>query len=284
MSLNTKDKLTLIPISDGEFDMIRSLVYERLGINLTDKKRALVVGRLQKIVREKECKGFGEYYEYLLRDTTGQAISELADRISTNHTFFYRESSHFDFFLQWALPEVTTRMRERNNRDLRIWSAGCSTGEEPYTLVMLLMEHLGHEYPKWSAGVLATDVSERALSIAKRGIYAPENVEKMPAGWRQKYFRKLRDGNYAVASHVKKEVVFRRFNLINEVFPFKKPFHIVFCRNVMIYFDAPTREALVKRFHQASEAGAYLFVGHAESLRSHGSCYQYVKPAVYRRT
>jgi chemotaxis protein methyltransferase CheR len=283
MALNTKDKLTLIQISDKEFDMIRSLVYERLGIHLTDKKRALVVGRLQKIVREKDCRNFGEYYEYLLSDTTGQAISELADRISTNHTFFYRESSHFDFFLEWALPEVAARLRERNDMDLRIWSAGCSTGEEPYTLVMLMMEYLGHEYPKWSAGVLATDVSERALSIAKRGVYGPGNVEKMPEGWRQKYFKKLADGNYAVAPHVKKEVVFRRFNLMNEKFPFKKPFHIVFCRNVMIYFDAPTREGLVERFHQASEPGAYLFVGHAESLRNQGMGYKYVMPAVYRR-
>lgn len=272
----------LSSITDKEFERIQTLVYDRLGINLTEKKRSLVVGRLQKLVRERQFDNFDAYFDHLVADKTGKELSQLADRISTNHTFFYRESSHFDHFVKEVLPETLSRIEETGQKDLRIWCAGCSTGEEPYTLVILMMEALGLDYSSWNAGVLATDVSERVLDIAKRGVYAAENVENMPKSWQQRYFSQVGD-DYAVKDMVKKEVVFRRFNLINERFPFKKPFHIVFCRNVMIYFDVPTRGALIGRFYNVTESGGYLFVGHAESLRNNEMGYEYVMPAVYRK-
>ncbi|MBU0755044.1 MAG: protein-glutamate O-methyltransferase CheR, partial [Planctomycetes bacterium] len=217
-------------ITYREFEQIQRLVYDRMGINLSEKKRSLMVGRLQKLVGEHGFHDFGEYYNHLICDKSGKALSELADRISTNHTYFYRENSHFDYFSNTVLPEISSKLGK--DRDLRIWCAGSSSGEEPYTLVMLMMEFFGGDYSKWNAGLLATDISDRVLSIAKRGVYPAENVEKLPKNWQQKYFKKRGD-EYAVVDAVKKEVVYRRFNLMNKRFPFKKSFHVIFCRNVM---------------------------------------------------
>jgi len=270
-------------IGDEEFNLLRRLIKSRFGINLTDQKRSLVVGRLQKLLRGEGFVNFKQYYEYLVNDKSERGLSELINRISTNHTYFNREKAHFDFFQQTALPAVVEMMRRQNNRDLRIWCAGCSSGEEPYTLQMLMMEHFGSEYSKWDAGILATDISERVLSIARAGIYPQERVAQLPQPLQNKYFRKLPDGNCQVAEAVRKEIVYRRFNLMNEKFPFKKPFHMVFCRNVMIYFDQQTREGLVQRFNQFTVNGGYLFIGHSETLGRNHALYRYVMPAVFQK-
>jgi len=270
-------------IGDEEFNLLRRLIKSRFGINLTDQKRSLVVGRLQKLLRGEGFVNFKQYYEYLVNDKSERGLSELINRISTNHTYFNREKAHFDFFQQTALPAVVEMMRRQNNRDLRIWCAGCSSGEEPYTLQMLMMEHFGSAYSKWDAGILATDISERVLSIARAGIYPQERVAQLPQPLQNKYFRKLPDGNCQVAEAVRKEIVYRRFNLMNEKFPFKKPFHMVFCRNVMIYFDQQTREGLVQRFNQFTVNGGYLFIGHSETLGRNHALYRYVMPAVFQK-
>jgi chemotaxis protein methyltransferase CheR len=270
-------------IGDEEFNLLRRLIKSRFGINLTDQKRSLVVGRLQKLLRGEGFVNFKQYYEYLVNDKSERGLSELINRISTNHTYFNREKAHFDFFQQTALPAVVEMMRRQNNRDLRIWCAGCSSGEEPYTLQMLMMEHFGSEYSKWDAGILATDISERVLSIARAGIYPQERVAQLPQPLQNKYFRKLPDGNCQVTEAVRKEIVYRRFNLMNEKFPFKKPFHMVFCRNVMIYFDQQTREGLVQRFNQFTVNGGYLFIGHSETLGRNHALYRYVMPAVFQK-
>jgi len=270
-------------ISDREFRLIRELVYKRFGINLTQEKRTLLVGRLSKLLHKQGFRSFQDYYKYLLADRTGRALDSLVNRISTNFTFFYRESEHFDFFLSPVLPEMAKRVSGKNRMDLRIWCAGCSSGQEPYTLQMLMREYFGKRYAMWEAGLLATDISSKALETAMRGVYSKDALEKLPKSLKRRYFRKVGDGKYGVTDDIKRDITFRRFNLMNKRFPFKKPFHVIFCRNVMIYFDQPTRNALIRRFHENMVPGGYLFIGHSETLGRKQTFYEYVKPAVYRK-
>ncbi len=273
----------LLSISDEEFQLMRSLIYERFGINLTEQKRSLLIGRLQKIIKTSGFHSFQQYYEHIINSQNEQALSNLIDRVSTNHTYFYREKDHFDYFLQTALPNVVSRLEAKGSRELRVWCAGCSSGEEPYMILMLMQKYFGMDYLKWDAGVLATDISLRALNTAKAGIYNQEKIDMIPEELVSKHFYKSGKSEWVVKDSLKKEATFRRFNLMNSHFPFKKPFQIIFCRNVMIYFDQPTRDNLVKKFYQFTDPGGYFFIGHSESLgRSHDH-YQYVKPAVYQK-
>ncbi len=273
----------LKPITTSEFWALRDLVYQRFGINLTEQKQSLVTSRLQALLSTQGFSSFADYYRFLLEDRTNQGLDELINRISTNFSYFYRESTHFDFFVKIALPQLLKDQRSKGGNDIRIWTAGCSTGEEPYMLIMLMMEALGLEYTQWSAGLLATDISERVLTIASQGVYPEDRVSRVPANLRQKYFRPAGAGLVAVHERVKSEITLRRFNLMNTEFPFKKPFHMIFCRNVMIYFDKPTRDALIRRFHQITEPGGYLFIGHSETISRDQNMYKYVMPACYQR-
>ncbi len=273
----------MLVISDAEFEKLRALIKERFGIHLTDQKRSLVVGRLQKLLRTEGFATFSAYYEHLVTDKSERGLSELINRISTNHTYFNREKGHFDFFAQTALPEIAARLRRENSRDLRIWCAGCSSGEEPYMLVMLMMEYFGREYAQWNAGILATDISEPVLATARAGVYTEERVQQLPEALRRKYFRSCGNAQARIDEAVRQEITFRRFNLMNLQFPFKKHFHIIFCRNVMIYFDQPTRETLVRRFHQITAPDGYLFIGHSETLGRNHDLYRYVMPAVFQK-
>ena len=270
-------------LSDQEFKEIRELVHGAFGINLTSQKRGLVVGRLQKVIRDNGFSGFTEYLAYVKGPGGQKAIAELVNRISTNHTFFYREKEHFDFLSTKVLPELVARLKAARDYDLRLWCAGCSSGEEAYTLAMLLLEFLGTECRGWQAGLLATDISTHVLDIARHGVYPPERVEHLPPALRDKYLRKTPDHQWAVSNQLRQEVTFRRFNLMESHFPFKKPFHVIFCRNVMIYFDTPTRQALTNRFFDVTAPGGHLFVGHSETLGRDNCRYKYVLPAVYRR-
>lgn len=274
---------TWIHISDEEFKLLRDLVYNNIGINLTEEKRNLLMGRLQKILRARNYSNFRDYYNFIINDKSGEALSELANSISTNHTFFYREKDHFEFFLSTALPEFVQIAKSQNSKDLRIWSAGCSSGEEPYNLMMLMYEYFGREYKNWTAGVLATDISEKALDFARKAIYTNDRVRYLPEDYKKKYFSKVSKDEWEVIDSIKRDVVFRRFNLMNEVFPFKKQFHTIFCRNVMIYFDEPTRIKLVNKFYDLIMPGGYLFIGHSETLKRETHKFQFVMPALYKK-
>jgi len=273
----------LKPITSSEFRALRDLVYQRFGINLTEQKQSLVTSRLQMLLQSRGFASFADYYRYLLEDRTNHGLDELINRISTNFSYFYRESVHFDFFAKIALPQLLKEQRSKGDNDIRIWTAGCSTGEEPYMLIMLMMEVLGLEYGQWSAGILATDISERVLTIAGEGVYPEDRVSRVPAKLRQKYFKPAGVGLVKVHERVKEEITLRRFNLMNTELPFKKPFHMIFCRNVMIYFDKPTREALIRRFYTITEPGGYLFIGHSETISRDQNMYKYVMPACYQR-
>lgn len=272
-----------INITDEEFNMLKDYIYKHIGINLTDQKKALVTGRLQKSLRKHKLKNFKEYNEFLKADKSGRELSELANNISTNHTFFGREKEHFDFFFQKTLPEIKARHELLNNNDIRVWCAGCSTGEESYTILMNMMEYFSPNYHNWNAGLLATDISLRALEIAKKGVYSKDKLDKINPTWVKRYFLDNGDGNYEVKDILRKETTFGRFNLMNPKFPFKKKFDAIFCRNVMIYFDKPTRDKLVNKFYDLLVNGGYLFIGHSETISRGATKFKFIKPALYQK-
>ncbi len=273
----------MISISDQEFKLFSSYIYDNFGINLTEAKRALLVNRLQKILRRQGYKTFETYFEAIQKDKTGVGSSELIDAVSTNHTFFFRESAHFDFLVSEVLPKTVNQQLKINSKDLRVWCAASSTGEEPYVLAMLIKEYLGTQYNQWSAGVLATDISNEALSTAMKGEYSSERLQQVPPKFKNTYFEKVNADVYCIKESLRKEVLFRRFNLMNTTFPFKKPFHVIFCRNVMIYFDHKTRDELVRKLFQFTSPGGYLFIGNAETLGRFNCPFQYIAPSIYRR-
>ncbi len=269
----------MIEISDKEFQQLAEFVRERYGINLGKEKRALVMGRLQNVLLNNNFASFSAFYDHVISDKTGNAITTLVNRLSTNHTFFMRESDHFQFFKNTVLPYLVSAVA---NRDLRIWSAGCSTGEEPYTLAMIIADFLGSAKATWDTKVLATDISANCLQTAARGVYLNDNVASLPASWKLEYFKKLDADNSMLVDRIKNEIIFRNFNLM-QPFPFKKRFHVIFCRNVMIYFNAHTKAELINKFYDFTEPGGYLFIGHAESLQRDNTPYKYIIPAVYRK-
>jgi len=269
----------MITITDSEFKQLTEYIQGNYGINLT-KKRNLIEGRLSNLIVEKGFDGFSDYLSHVFSDDSKQEITSLVNRLTTNHTYFMRETDHFDYFRDKVLPYL----RDASHRnDLRVWSAGCSSGEEPYTLAMILADCFAGAKPAWDTKVLATDISVNALETAAKGIYPAEAVQGLPAAWKMNYFRKTGAEDVQVAEKLKKEVIFRLFNLMDPVFPFKNKFHVIFCRNVMIYFDNKTKMELVNKFYQCTEPGGYLFIGHAETITRNETAYRYIMPAVYRK-
>ncbi len=275
--------MALYELAEADFQDLRDLIQRLFGIDLTPEKKELVVNRLQPVLRKRGLSSFREYIEFLERSPGAEATSELIDRIATNHTYFNREPAHFEYFHDEVLPDFVGRDRPPGEKDLRVWCAAASTGEEPYTLMMLILDVLGEEYDAWKAGLLATDLSSEALAKASQATYPEEAVSQLPPAIRKSYFEPADGGRLRVCARVRNEVVFRRFNLIQGRYAFRKPFHTIFCRNVMIYFDAETKRSVVRRLYEVTEEGGYLFVGHAESLDRSTCPYDYVRPGVYRR-
>lgn len=270
----------MVTITQKEFKQLAAYIKANYGINLKEEKQALVNGRLQNVLAQNGFDSFSEYYDYVMADKSGDAVVTLIDRITTNHTFFMREVEHFFYFRDKILPGLAGTLKAK---DLRIWSAGCSSGEEPYTLAMIIDEFFGMEKRWWDTKILATDISSKVLEAAAKGIYESESISPLPATWRLNYFKKVDAGKSVLVDKIRNEVIYRRFNLMDEVFPFKKKFHIIFCRNVMIYFDNLTKRELVNKFYDLTEPGGYLFIGHSESLNREETRYKYVMPAIYRR-
>lgn len=269
-----------LTITEQEFRQLAAYIHRNYGIHLKEEKKTLLVGRLQQQLQARQLSSFSDYYRYLLSDRTGQAATELINSVSTNHTFFMREANHFHYLRDEVLPALQNRIKDH---DLRIWCAGCSTGEEPYTIAMIIDEFFGSKRFGWDTSLLATDISTKALQGAIKGSYPSDWVAPLPPAWKANYFKKLSDGNYSIVDRIKKEIVFRKFNLIEPAYPFKRRFHAIFCRNVMIYFDGPTKDAIIRKFYDATEPGGYLFIGHSEALERHQYGYKYVMPSVYRK-
>lgn len=270
----------MIAMTDKEFQQLSQYIHDQYGIKLGQEKKVLIAGRLHKLLEQKKLTSYSECYRYILEDQTGNAEIVLANLVTTNHTFFMRENEHFSFFRSTVLPLLRRSIKDY---DLRIWSAGCSSGEEPYTLAMLIDEFFGEEKKIWDCKLLATDISSKMLEVAVKGIYSHEALLPLTKFQRNQYFKQITADTGAVVEAIKREVIFRIFNLTTKVFPFKKRFHIIFCRNVMIYFDERTKQELIDKFYNALEPGGYLFIGHSESIAREYSRFKYVMPAVYRK-
>lgn len=269
----------MIEITNHDFKELIGYIKNNYGINLSQKKN-LIEGRLSNLLIEKGFDNFSEYLQDVFADSTKMEITSLVNKITTNHTFFMRETAHFTYFEHQVLPYLQATSKEK---DLRIWSAGCSTGEEPYTLAMIIADYFGREKIAWNTKLLATDISVKALETAEQGIYSEQVLHEIPPIWKSMYFKKKDAEHYQMSDQIKQEVLFRLFNLMDERFPFKQKFHVIFCRNVMIYFDHVTKMRLINKFYDMTEPGGYLFIGHSESISRDETRYNYVMPAVYRK-
>jgi len=271
----------VISISDKEFEKIAKLVYDNFGINLTESKKSLLIGRLQKVLKKHNFSSFKDYIDYVEK-VGKEALTELVNRVSTNHTFFYREYDHFEFFEKKALPEVKAYRQKQGNRKIKLWCAAASKGDEPYTIMIHLLRFLGSDYSLWESGLLATDISEDALREAVAGVYTHDRIDKIDRPTIQQFFDK-EDGRYRIKDEVRREVLFRKFNLMTPVFPFKGDFDMIFCRNVMIYFDEKTKAELAKKLYDQLRVGGYLFIGHSETLNGLGTQFKHVQSAIYQK-
>lgn len=267
-----------------EFEFIRSLVYENSRINLGPDKHELVNARLSKRLRAVKLPSIDRYCELLRSPAGKEELSHLIDAISTNHTFFFRENAHFDFLRDMIVPEMLSRRVEERWSRFSVWSAACSSGEEPYSLAMTLDESLGGSHWPWH--IEATDISHRILAKATAGIYRDEVVGKLSKAQINRFFQRgfgPQEGNFRVKTELRNAVTYRQLNLLEGEPPFTQPFQVIFCRNVMIYFDRPTQEELVNKLARRLVPGGYLCVGHSESLTGIKHGLQAVRPAVYRR-
>ncbi|MBN1517795.1 protein-glutamate O-methyltransferase CheR [Candidatus Sumerlaeota bacterium] len=263
------------------FNQYRKLIYEKSGISLSSGKEALLTSRLGKRMRALGISSHRDYLKYIANSQDGDEIVRLLDAISTNVTSFFREDHHFRF-MQNALAQWNAKGQRR----FRIWSAACSTGEEPYTLAMVLLDSFNGASGSLDAKILATDISTRVLQSSKTGVYAEEKVKTVPPKMRLAYFDKMRNGTekqYAIKPALKKLIQFKRLNLSQPPFPMRGPFDLVFCRNVMIYFDQPVRRGLLLEIHRLLSPNGYLMVGHAESLIGMGKEYKSVAPSIYMK-
>jgi len=274
----------LVPerLTEAQFREISSLVRSTCGINLHEGKKQLVQSRLAKRVRELGLRGYSEYIEYVTNDAGAAELTAMLDAISTNLTHFFREEEHFRYLARKVLPEVMARAG--GDRRLRIWSAGCSTGEEPYSIAITLCENIP-DLTCWDAKVLATDLSTRVLAHAEKATYPGERIKAVPPHQRSRYFRCIQarpDRLYRVEEPARSLVFFARLNLMDH-WPMKEPFDAIFCRNVMIYFEKSTQAELVNRFCRILAPGGTLLIGHSESLTGIKHSLRYVQPTVYQK-
>jgi chemotaxis protein methyltransferase CheR len=268
-------------LSPDEFRKIGELTFKSCGIDLADGKQQLVQARLGKKIRQGNFSGFDDYYRHVVADQTGRELAALLDALTTNFTSFLREPAHFDFLRKTILPGLG---KSGKTGSIRVWSAACSTGEEPFTIAFSLLEELGTSAAGRIA-ILASDLSTRVLETAERAAYPSERFSACPPDWQRKYLLRGSqrwEGWYRVKPQVRRLIEFRRLNLM-ETFRPPQLFHVIFCRNVMIYFDKGTQAQLVNRLAPCLEPGGYLLIGHAESLTGLHHPYEYIQPAVYRK-
>jgi len=269
-------------LTDEDFENLRSLIYKTCGIHLRDAKRELVRARLSKRLRVIGIESFREYYQFLIREGSKAEMVQLMDAISTNLTSFFRESTHFDYLTKKGFPEIFAG--PKSSLRVRLWSAGCSTGEEPYSLTITLLKYLRNP-AGMDIKILGTDISTRVLKGATNGVYSEDSVAKIPKSDRKQFFDKFKRREhyyFRVKNSVKDIITFRRLNLM-EPFPFKEVFDLILCRNVMIYFDRSHQESLVNQFHDCIKPGGFFMIGHSESLTGIHHPFEYIMPTIYRK-
>ena len=273
-----------VVLSERDFRKISDMVYKHCGINLHDGKKELVRARLAKRLRLGKFKTFPEYMKHVMADNTGKEFSSLIDSLSTNLTSFFREGQHFQYMRDKLLPRMLERKRNERNFRVRCWSAGCSSGEEPYSIAMTLLEAIAGR-GRWDVKTLATDISTTILETAQRGVYVKERVAPVPPLQRNKYFttrKQDREEVFEVSRSLRDVVIFKYLNLLKD-WPIRGPLDFIFCRNVIIYFDKPTQQRLINRYWNLLGPGGVLFTGHSESLTGIEHKFDYVQPTIYMK-
>lgn len=252
-------------ISDQEFDLFRKLIYDLAGINLSDNKKMLVISRLSRRLRTLNLQSFGEYLDYLRSAPEAEKeMVEMINRITTNKTDFFREIHHFEFLSETLIPSLL----KAGKKDIRVWSAGCSTGEEPYTIAMVIdaaCRKTGFKPNQIDLRILATDIDTDVIDHARKAEYSKATIQQVPVFYRERYFEHATKDTFRVRDDLKYFVSIKRFNLTHE-FPFRKGFDVIFCRNVLIYFNQTDRLTIVRKMKNCLRDKGILILGHSESL------------------
>ncbi len=271
-------------ITNDELHLFQDLVRREAGISLADSKRQLLVARLSRRLRALGLRTFTEYHAYLMHpEHGGEERLRMLDCITTNKTDFFREKHHFDYLRDTVLPQIARRASHGGLKRLRIWSAACSTGEEPYSIAITLQDAIG-KAGGWDVRILASDLDTTVLATAERGIYATERVQGLPEAMKHAHFLRGKgssDGFVRVRPELQKMITFRRINLIEPTWPIRSEFDVIFCRNVVIYFNRDTQKTLFSRMARQIHPEGYLFVGHSENLFWMRDVFEVVQPTIY---
>jgi chemotaxis protein methyltransferase CheR len=281
MTNNENPQSSTIAMSGKDFLRLKDFIYKECGINIIDSKKTMLEARLQKRLRKLDLKSFSLYCDYLFSSEGMQEeLTDMIDQVTTNKTDFFREPAHFEYLSRTVLPNFA-----RTRKKVFIWSAGCSSGEEPYTMAMVL-----NEFANYNRGfnflILATDISTRVLDKARLAVYDEERISPVPSDMKKKYLLRSKDRTkslYRIVPALREQIRFRRLNFMDSDFGFREPMDIIFCRNVIIYFDKPTQEKLLNKFCRYLSHGGYLFMGHSETLFGMNVPLTQVAPTIYRR-
>lgn len=274
-------------LTDSEYETFRNLIYRHSRISLGPNKKGLVHSRLSKRLRSTQCDSFGAYLDWVQSPKGADELTHLVDAISTNHTYFFRESAHYEFLESKVLPRFLnpTDTPAWSERTLRIWSAACSTGEEPYSIAMCIDPLMGKQAARdWQ--IHASDISTRVLSSAASGVFKSDRVENIEAHLLRDYFQQgsgSNEGMVRVKESIRRHIHFVQLNLLTDSYPFHEPFHVVFNRNVMIYFDQATQQELIDRMVPLIAPGGYLFIGHSETLSAVKHPLRQIQPSIFQK-
>ena len=266
-----------------ELARFRRIAHERFGVVLPENAESFLRSRLRDLITEPTFGSLDDVLRTARVDGRDDLLLDIIEKVSTNHSYFYREPAHFEFLNSTALPEIEQRLRKDGSRDLRVWSAAAAAGEEAYSIVMAMRAHFGPHYQDLDAGVLATDIAKSALRRGANGVYEEEAFRHMPAPWRSQFLEPAGEGFLRVTKAIRDEVMFRWLNLNGPLDTLRGGFHIIFCRNVMIYFDDATRDRLVGELARLLAPGGYLFIGHTDNAEPARRHLDPVQTAIFRK-
>lgn len=273
-------------LSDREFKNFSAFIYDSVGIKMPPAKKTMLEARLQKRLKANSIASFEEYSNYVFsNEGRASELIHMIDVVTTNKTDFFREPAHFEYMVKTALPNILKARGDVLRDPVRIWSAGCSTGEEPYTLAMVLSEFAVGR-PDFRAAITASDICTQVLQTAKTGIYPEERTDPIPLNLKKKYLTRSREKSKSlvrICPQLRSMVSFRRLNFMDDDFGMAEKMDIIFCRNVVIYFDKPTQQTLMKKFYKQLKPGGYLFIGHSETLSGLDVDFKAVASTVYRK-
>jgi chemotaxis protein methyltransferase CheR len=280
--MEVKEKTREFTFTDADFEFLRNIIYKEVGIVLAEHKRNMLYSRLSRRLRALKLQSFHQYCDYV-NQNLAEELGELVNAVTTNLTSFFRESHHFDYLKDTVLPQITAD-DAREDKILRIWSAGCSAGAEPYSIAMVVAQFL-EAHPAWRAKILATDIDTNMLRRGRAGVYRLEDMKTIPSAYHHYIDVEKKKGEERITMKdtIKKLITFNPLNLLDSAWPMSHPFDIIFCRNVVIYFDKPTQKTLFAHYEQHMKPQSWLFIGHSESLNNVSDSFESLGKTVYKR-